>query len=144
LRFLGCQYFARSIITNNRRGIGMQYRHARLFGLPLLILSVLCPTLQGARAESGIASVYSGEKTANGEYAHAGRLTAAHKSLPFGTMVQVTNRSNGRSVIVRINDRGPFIRGRVIDLTPAGCKAIGCGGLAKVDLRVVSREARAD
>jgi rare lipoprotein A len=97
----------------------------------------------GARAESGIASVYSGEKTANGEYAHASRLTAAHKSLPFGTMVQVTNRANGRSVTVRINDRGPFIRGRIIDLTPAGCKAIGCGGLARVDLRVVSRVAEA-
>jgi rare lipoprotein A len=121
----------------------MQYRQARLYVLPLLILSVLCSTLQGARAESGIASVYSGEKTANGEYAHAGRLTAAHKSLPFGTMVQVTNRANGRSVIVRINDRGPFVRGRVIDLTPAGCKAIGCGGLAKVDLRVVNRVAEA-
>jgi len=121
----------------------MQYQFARLFGLPLLILSVLCPTHQGARAESGIASVYSGEKTANGEYAHAGRLTAAHKSLPFGTMVQVTNRANGRSVTVRINDRGPFIRGRIIDLTPAGARAIGFNGLAKVDLQVLGRVAEA-
>ena len=121
----------------------MQYQFARLFGLPLLILSVLCLTHQGARAESGIASVYSGEKTANGEYAHAGRLTAAHKSLPFGTMVQVTNRANGRSVTVRINDRGPFIRGRIIDLTPAGARAIGADGLARVELHVVSRVAEA-
>jgi rare lipoprotein A len=96
---------------------------------------------KGARAESGIASVYSGEKTANGEYAHASRLTAAHKTLPFGTMVEVTNRSNGRSVTVRINDRGPFVRGRVIDLTPAGARAIGSNGLARVDLHVLSRVA---
>jgi rare lipoprotein A len=81
--------------------------------------------------------VYSGEKTANGEYARASGLTAAHKSLPFGTRVEVTNHANGRSVIVRINDRGPFVRGRVIDLTPAGCHAIGCDGLARVSLQVV-------
>jgi peptidoglycan lytic transglycosylase len=71
-----------------------------------------------ATTETGIASVYSGEKTANGEYAHAHALTAAHKSLPFGTKVKVTNVHNGRSVIVRINDRGPYIKGRIIDLTP--------------------------
>ena len=71
-----------------------------------------------AATETGIASVYSGEKTANGEYAHA--LTAAHKTLPFGTRVKVTNMHTGRSVIVRINDRGPYIKGRIIDLTPAG------------------------
>jgi len=80
-----------------------------------------------ASAESGIASVYSGERTANGEYAHASGLTAAHKTLPFGTRVRVTNRRTGRSIIVRINDRGPFVRGRVIDLTPAGAAAIGLG-----------------
>jgi rare lipoprotein A len=94
-----------------------------------------------ARAESGIASVYSGEKTANGEYAHASRLTAAHKTLPFGTMVEVTNRANGRSVTVRINDRGPFVRGRIIDLTPAGARALGFDGLARVDLHAVHRVA---
>jgi rare lipoprotein A len=90
-----------------------------------------------AHAESGIASVYSGEKTANGEYAHAKAYTAAHKTLPFGTMVRVTNLANNRSVIVRINDRGPFIKGRVIDLTPAGAKAIGSSGLARVTVTVV-------
>ena len=58
-----------------------------------------------AHAQSGIASIYSGEKTANGEYASPRGLTAAHRSLPFGTRVRVTNRSNGRSVVVRINDR---------------------------------------
>jgi rare lipoprotein A len=88
--------------------------------------------------QTGIASVYSGEKTANGEYAHASALTAAHRTLPFGTMVEVTNIKTGRSVVVRINDRGPYIRGRVIDLTPAGARAIGSSGLAQVTLTVLS------
>src|SRR5215475_5578892 len=74
---------------------------------------------------TGVASVYSGGKTANGEHASAGGLTAAHRSLPFGTLVKVTNRQSQRSVIVRINDRGPFVGGRVIDLTPAAARAIG-------------------
>jgi rare lipoprotein A len=87
-----------------------------------------------AHAQSGIASIYSGEKTANGEYASPRGLTAAHRSLPFGTRVRVTNRSNGRSVVVRINDRGPFVRGRIIDLTPAGAHALGFSGLARVEV----------
>jgi rare lipoprotein A len=91
-----------------------------------------------ASAQSGIASVYSGERTANGEYARAGGLTAAHRNLPFGTMVRVTNRSNGRSVTVRINDRGPFVKGRIIDLTPAAARAIGMDGLANVEVDVVA------
>jgi rare lipoprotein A len=89
---------------------------------------------------SGIASVYSytGHKTANGERLAPGTLTAAHKTLPFGTKVRVTNQRNGSSVVVRINDRGPFIRGRVIDLTPAGARALGFRGLAPVTLSVVA------
>jgi rare lipoprotein A len=94
-----------------------------------------------AESETGIASIYSGEKTANGEYARASALTAAHKTLPFGTRVKVTNVKTGRSVVVRINDRGPYIKGRIIDLTPAGAQAIGCTGLALVELTVVSDEA---
>ena len=86
---------------------------------------------------SGIASVYSGGKTANGEHASAGGLTAAHRSLPFGTLVKVTNRQSQRSVTVRINDRGPYVGGRVIDLTPAAAHAIGFSGLAPVTLSVV-------
>jgi rare lipoprotein A len=93
-----------------------------------------------AQAQSGIASIYAykGEKTANGERAAPGGLTAAHRSLPFGTRVKVTNKRNGRSVVVRINDRGPFVRGRVIDLTPAGARALGFSGLAPVELQRVS------
>jgi len=96
------------------------------------------PPASGRAPQSGIASVYSGERTANGEYASANRLTAAHRSLPFGTMVKVTHRATGRSVVVRINDRGPFISGRVIDLTPAGAHALGFSGLAPVTLTVIS------
>ena len=90
-----------------------------------------------AEPQTGIASVYSNEKTANGEYAYPSRFTAAHRTLPFGTFVQVTNKQNGRSVIVRINDRGPYIAGRVIDLTPAGAEAIGSDGLAPVTVTVL-------
>ena len=89
-------------------------------------------------AQSGIASIYAydGEKTANGERASPQGLTAAHKSLPFGTKVRVTNKKNGRSVTVRINDRGPFVKGRVIDVTPAAARALGFSGLTQVTLEV--------
>jgi rare lipoprotein A len=98
-------------------------------------LMVVC-TAGTTRAESGIASVYAykGGKTASGERAQPAGLTAAHKSLRFGTKVLVTNKRNGRTVTVRINDRGPFIRGRVIDLTPAGARALAFSGLAPVTL----------
>jgi rare lipoprotein A len=90
-------------------------------------------------AQSGVASVYSGERTANGEYAYASGLTAAHRTLPFGTRVLVKNEHTGRSVVVRINDRGPFVRGRVIDVTPAAAHALGFSGLAPVTLTVLGR-----
>ena len=94
-----------------------------------------------AAAQSGVASVYGYKtgRTASGERVHPGRLTAAHRSLPFGTRVRVTNRRNGKSVVVRINDRGPFIRGRVIDVTPAGARALGFSGLTSVSLSIVGR-----
>jgi len=92
-----------------------------------------------APAQSGIASVYSyeGGRTASGERAHPSGLTAAHRSLPFGTEVRVTNRRNGHSVVVRINDRGPFVRGRVIDVTPAAARSLGFSGITPVVLAVV-------
>ena len=94
-----------------------------------------------AQAETGIASVYAhaGSKTASGERAHPSELTAAHRTLPFGTMVEVTNHRTGKSVTVRINDRGPFTRGRVIDVTPAAAQALGFSGLAPVTLAVRGR-----
>jgi rare lipoprotein A len=92
-----------------------------------------------ANAQSGIASVYAYKSgiTANGEHVSPQALTAAHRTLPFGSHVRVTNQRNGRSIVVRINDRGPFVRGRVIDLTPAGAQALGFSGLAPVTLEVL-------
>jgi len=113
-----------------------RYRVAFFAATLFSAISLSSPLL--ASTESGIASIYSGERTANGEYAHAHALTAAHRTLPFGTKVKVTNIGTGRSVIVRINDRGPYIKGRIIDLTPAGAKAIGFSGLARVQVAVVS------
>ncbi|MGC1779914.1 MAG: septal ring lytic transglycosylase RlpA family protein [Xanthobacteraceae bacterium] len=109
------------------------------------IASVLAIAVIGipvtASAQSGVASIYaySGGRTASGERASPGALTAAHRTLPFGTLVRVTNKRNGHSVVVRINDRGPFVRGRVIDVTPAAAHALGFSGLTQVSLDVVGR-----
>jgi rare lipoprotein A len=93
-----------------------------------------------ASAQTGIASVYVGGRTANGEIARNGGMTAAHRTLPFGTLVRVTNQRTGRQVVVRINDRGPFVRGRIIDLMPAAARAIGFSGLAHVTVEVIGRD----
>ena len=87
--------------------------------------------------QAGIASVYtheSGSATANGGKLDREALTAAHRTLPFGSKVKVTNKGNGRSVVVTVNDRGPFVRGRIIDVTPAAAQALGFSGLAQVSL----------
>jgi rare lipoprotein A len=92
---------------------------------------------------SGLASVYdhsSGTKTASGEHLRIDAMTAAHPDLPFGTVVRVTNHGNGHTVLVRINDRGPFVRGRIIDVSPAAARALGFAGLARVSLAVVSAD----
>ena len=90
-------------------------------------------------ARDGIASVYStreqGSQTASGLKLNDNALTAAHRTLPFGSKVRVTNTKNGRSVVVTITDRGPFVHGRIIDLTPAAARAIGFNGLAKVSVQ---------
>jgi rare lipoprotein A len=82
-----------------------------------------------ALAESGIASLYNS----------GGGYTAAHKTLPFGTRVRVTNTRNGRSTVVVINDRGPFIRGRIIDLSPAAARAIGIDGIGRVSIQAIGK-----
>ncbi|QUB96303.1 septal ring lytic transglycosylase RlpA family protein [Leptotrichia sp. oral taxon 218] len=93
--------------------------------------------------QSGVASFYSkslnGSKTSNGERHVSTAMVAAHKSLPFGTKVKVTNLNNGKSVIVRINDRGPFVKGRVIDLSYAAFSQIESPGkgVTKVELQVL-------
>ncbi|WP_431560685.1 septal ring lytic transglycosylase RlpA family protein [Sphingopyxis sp.] len=92
----------------------------------------------------GVASYYgnelAGNRTASGERFDPGQLTAAHRSLPFGSMVRVTNTSNGDSVVVRINDRGPFSRGRVIDVSHAAAREIGMhrSGTARVKLALLN------
>ena len=116
-----------------------------LLGFAILV-SQFSPThLTRASAEdqAGIASIYStesGSGTASGQKLNPDALTAAHRTLPFGTKVKVTNKSNGRSVVVTINDRGPFVQGRVIDLTPAGARVLGFSGLTQVTLNVMGRD----
>jgi rare lipoprotein A len=93
-----------------------------------------------AMASQGIASFYSeGGRTASGEKFDAHELTAAHPTLPFGTRLRVTNVATGRSVTVRVNDRGPYVPGRIVDVSYSAANALGMvgGGIAKVRLDVV-------
>ena len=94
-------------------------------------------------AQSGMASYYgneSGSQTASGARFVASAMTAAHRTLPFGTKVRVTNKGNGRSVVVTINDRGPFVRGRIIDLSTGAAGVIGMmgAGVAPVTVEVLA------
>jgi rare lipoprotein A len=91
-------------------------------------------------ASQGVASFYTeGTQTASGEKFDTNELTAAHPTLPFGTKLQVTNVATGRSVTVRVNDRGPYVPGRIVDVSYAAANALGMvgGGIAKVKLDVV-------
>ncbi len=90
----------------------------------------------------GWASWYAGIRTASGESFRADGLTAASRILPFNTRIRVTNLWNGRSVVVRINDRGPYIRGRIVDLTPKAAATLGMKthGTAPVYIEIVRRE----
>lgn len=104
---------------------------AALLGAVLATGTIVLPTsFNAAQAasgnECGRASWYAlTSRTASGEMMNPAKLTAAHKTLPFGTKLKVTNKKNGRSVVVRINDRGPFIKGRIIDLSKAAASQIG-------------------
>lgn len=93
----------------------------------------------------GLASFYwQDQKTANGEQFNKHDLTAAHKTLPFGTLLKVTRVKTGKSVVVRINDRGPFIKGRIVDLSLAAAREIGLTrkvGVTKVKLEIVGKTA---
>ena len=98
----------------------------------------LFPVTEGKA--SFYADQFHGRKTANGETFNMDKLTAAHPSLPFGTWVRVTNLRNGKDVIVRINDRGPFVKGRIIDLSIGAAKEIGLikSGTTQVKLEALS------
>jgi rare lipoprotein A len=104
------------------------------------------PAVTGEYTEEGIASWYgvpfNGHRTSNGEIFDMHQLTAAHRTLPFNSMIRVTNLNNGQQTTVRINDRGPFVAGRIIDLSNAAAKAVGMigTGTANVRLEMVSGE----
>ena len=119
----------------------------RALALTALIFLLVSPGLAlraSAHELEGRASWYGGKfqgrLTASGEVFDTTRLTAAHKTLPFGTIVEVTNLDNGRTVQVRINDRGPFVEGRIIDLSRAAADALDMAGqgVARVSLRIIS------
>jgi rare lipoprotein A len=101
------------------------------------------------QSQTGVASYYNdrhqGKKTASGELYQNTKFTAAHRSLPFGTEVKVTNLSNGKSVSVRVNDRGPYAKGRLIDLSKVAAKQIGLMqmGVAKVKIEYQAPQAAA-
>jgi rare lipoprotein A len=114
---------------------------AGLFASVAICPSVSAETAEAAdraerQAQHGEASWYGpgfhGRRTASGERFDTNAMTAAHRSLPFGTHVRVVNKSTGQSVVVRINDRGPYARGRVIDLSRASAQALGISGVADV------------
>ena len=121
--------------------------HAQTPSAPANPAAVTAPAAAPASAPAagmeGLAAYYSdrldGRKTASGQVFDQSKLTAAHPTLPFGTMVKVTNTTNNRSVVVRINDRGPTQAGRVIDLSRAAASKLGMlrSGLAPVKLEVV-------
>ena len=103
--------------------------------------ALLMVAMAEAKTTTGWASYYkSGKTTANGERFKPMGMTAAHRTLPFGTKVVVTNLKTGKSVVVRINDRGPFIKGRVIDLSLGAAKVVGLlrSGVAKVKFDVLN------
>ncbi len=116
-----------------------------LFGMIIVVSchhkAIPSSTADRSCKQTGQASYYAdkfnGRKTANGEIFDQDKLTAAHKTLPFGTIVKVTNLTNNKTVIVRINDRGPFVGGRIIDLSFAAAKKIDLINAGVVKVTVV-------
>lgn len=117
-----------------------------LFATPAASAQTAAASVAAGPFELGMASFFAsemaGRRTANGETCDPATLTAAHRTLPFGTKLRVTNPANGKSVIVRINDRGPFARGRVIDLSRAAAAEIGLvqRGHGRVELHRLDSE----
>jgi rare lipoprotein A len=115
-------------------------RSIHYYTLLAVCLLLLCSCARQI-TESGKASYYAdkfeGRKTASGETFHQSAMTAAHRTLPFGTKVKVINLANGRSVKVKINDRGPFAQGRIIDLSKKAARKLGIvdTGVAPVDIK---------
>jgi rare lipoprotein A len=110
--------------------------------LVIFSLGACSPKISQTGKASYYADKFNGRKTANGETFRNSKLTAAHKTLPFGTRVRVTNLSNGRSVRVRINDRGPFVAGRIIDLSKKAAKKIDMVNAGVQEVKVKYRKKR--
>jgi rare lipoprotein A len=128
---------------NNKGNATSMTKSVRAPLTAILVGAAACVAISATEASAsgvmhGKASWYKhGKRTASGEAFNPGGLTAAHRSLPFGTRVRVVNKNNGRSVVVRINDRGPFIGGRIIDLSRGAAQSIGVAGVAAVALQVL-------
>ncbi len=127
---------------------GCLHRRRRpLVGLPPTYPPSAVPP-EIVQGQEGIASWYgpgfNGKPTSDGEIYNMYAMTAAHRTLPFGTLVRVHDLENGRSVVVRINDRGPFVEGRIIDLSYAAAQALGMNGTALVRLHVLGLGPNAD
>ena len=119
--------------TRNKVGVIMQ----ALKTLAVVLAAGALLPFAAAQAQSGVASHYSDlSVTASGRSYSSGAMVAAHRTLPFGTKVRVHNPRNGRSIVVTIVDRGPFIKGRIIDLSKGAASALGFSGLQKVHLTV--------
>ena len=95
-----------------------------IFTKPALVAALSAIAIYPVYAESGLAAFYGGGRTASGEVTSPNGLTAAHRTLPFGTKVLVTNVRNGKTVVVRITDRGPYGRGRIIDVSRAAAREL--------------------
>ena len=114
--------------------------------LILAAFTVLPVSKANAQTSTGIASFYSkrstGSRTASGERLHHDSLTCAHRTYPFGTRLKVTHQGNGKSVIVRVTDRGPFVRGRIVDLSWGAARELGMlgQGIAKVTVEVLPKK----
>jgi rare lipoprotein A len=124
----------------------------RWFWLPAICgsfaIAVIATSAPLQPVQTGLASVYSdrlnGEKTASGERYDSAGLTAAHRTLPLGALIRVTNLDNGRSVQVRVNDRGPHVQGRIVDLSSRAATALGMRtGVARVRLEILGKPAHA-
>jgi rare lipoprotein A len=114
----------------------------RTFLVAFIMTMLIGPMMSKASAfsQSGVGSYYGpkfhGKKTASGEKFNQNAMTAAHKTLPFGTRLKVTNLSNKRSVVVRVNDRGPFIRGRIVDVSTIAARQLGLVGRGVARVRI--------
>jgi len=132
---------AQSSVVNNKTALRSANRQTSLVAANAKRHLTRHTRTAGTQVTSyGLASFYSeGSQTASGEKFNPNELTAAHPSLPFGTLLRVTNVANGRSVTVRINDRGPFVAGRTVDVSHSAAERIGIveRGVAKVKLDVI-------